>query len=57
MHRFQLRLPDDLHARLVERSATDRLSLTAEILHLLEIALGAPVDDGPSGQEGHRRAR
>jgi predicted HicB family RNase H-like nuclease len=46
--RISLRLPTDLHARLVEEARTDRRSLNSEIIHLLEVAL-APTDrDKPS---------
>ncbi|QIY93139.1 Arc family DNA-binding protein [Streptomyces sp. S1D4-11] len=41
--RISLRLPTDLHARLVEQARADRRSLNSEIVHLLEAALG-PVD-------------
>lgn len=41
MIRITLRLPDDIHARLVTQAATDRRSINSEILHLLEVALDA----------------
>ena len=46
--RISLRLPTDLHQRLVEKARIDRRSLNSEIVHLLEAALG-PVggDDEP----------
>ncbi|MEV5012818.1 Arc family DNA-binding protein [Streptomyces sp. NPDC055692] len=37
--RISLRLPTDLHARLVEQARSDRRSLNSEIVHLLEAAL------------------
>ncbi|MFB7576531.1 Arc family DNA-binding protein [Streptomyces sp. NPDC056165] len=37
--RISLRLPTDLHARLVEQACSDRRSLNSEIVHLLEVAL------------------
>ncbi|NVI85951.1 Arc family DNA-binding protein [Actinomadura sp. BRA 177] len=37
--RITLRIPADVHARLVERAARDRRSLNAEIVHLLETVL------------------
>ncbi|MEV5007885.1 MULTISPECIES: Arc family DNA-binding protein [unclassified Streptomyces] len=37
--RISLRLPTDLHARLVEQARSDRRSLNSEIVHLLEVAL------------------
>jgi plasmid stability protein len=51
MIRFALRIPDDLHARLTAQAATDRRSVNSEILHLLEVALGAPAGgaESPSG--------
>ncbi|MDQ0760536.1 Arc family DNA-binding protein [Streptomyces canus] len=39
MLKFTLRIPDDLHARLITQAETDRRSLNSEILHLLEVAL------------------
>jgi len=41
--RISLRLPADLHERLVEQARMDRRSLNSEIVHLLEVALG-PLD-------------
>jgi plasmid stability protein len=51
MIRFALRLPDDLHARLVSQAAADRRSINSEILHLLEAALSTAGvnDESPSG--------
>ncbi|WP_078499888.1 Arc family DNA-binding protein [Wenjunlia vitaminophila] len=46
--RISLRLPTDLHARLVEAARTDRRSLNSEIIHLLEAALGPAVEDDQS---------
>ncbi|WP_319268920.1 Arc family DNA-binding protein [Streptomyces europaeiscabiei] len=43
-----LRIPDELHARLVSQAETDRRSLNSEILHLLEVALTAVDGDGQS---------
>jgi len=37
--RVSLRLPTDLHARLVAQAKKDRRSLNSEIVHLLEVAL------------------
>jgi hypothetical protein len=39
--RITLRLPDDVHARLIAHAETDRRSLNSQIVHLLEIALDA----------------
>lgn len=41
--RFVLRVPDDLHTKLVEISARERRSLNSQILHLLERAV---AEDG-----------
>ncbi|WP_426403984.1 FitA-like ribbon-helix-helix domain-containing protein [Streptomyces sp. R-07] len=48
MIRFALRIPEDLHARLVAQAAEDRRSINAEILYLLEGALPALVADDES---------
>jgi hypothetical protein len=41
MKHFNLRLPDDLHARLAQAAEADRRSIHAEILFLLEESLSA----------------
>ncbi|MFE9926487.1 Arc family DNA-binding protein [Streptomyces sp. NPDC005774] len=46
--RISLRLPTDLHARLVEQARADRRSLNSEIIHLLEVALTDTGGDAPS---------
>ncbi|MER5495013.1 Arc family DNA-binding protein [Streptomyces sp. LE64] len=46
--RISLRLPADLHERLVERARTDRRSVNSEIIHLLEVALGPAGGDDRS---------
>ncbi|MEV8567086.1 Arc family DNA-binding protein [Streptomyces sp. NPDC051322] len=46
--RISLRLPTDLHARLVEAAGADRRSLNSEIVHLLEVALGSARGDDQS---------
>ncbi|MCT9079188.1 Arc family DNA-binding protein [Streptomyces fulvoviolaceus] len=48
MIRFALRIPEDLHARLTAQAAIDRRSVNSEILHLLEVALGAPAGSAES---------
>ncbi|MCX4612588.1 MULTISPECIES: Arc family DNA-binding protein [Streptomyces] len=48
MIRFSLRIPEDLHKRVVARAATDRRSLNSEILHLIEVALNAAATDAGS---------
>jgi predicted HicB family RNase H-like nuclease len=48
MFKFTLRIPEELHARLTTQAATDRRSLNAEILHLLEISLDALEADDES---------
>ncbi|TDB97555.1 Arc family DNA-binding protein, partial [Actinomadura sp. 7K534] len=45
MVRISLRLPEELHARLVEQAARDRRSLNSQILHLLEETLDAAESD------------
>ncbi|KAB2381013.1 Arc family DNA-binding protein [Actinomadura montaniterrae] len=54
MVRLSLRLPETLHARLVEQASADRRSLNSEILHLLENALGPA--EGVAGPPGRRPA-
>ncbi|EFL02103.1 predicted protein [Streptomyces sp. SPB78] len=46
--RLSLRLPAVLHARLVEAAHADRRSVNSEIIHLLEVALGAVGGDDSS---------
>jgi predicted HicB family RNase H-like nuclease len=46
--RISLRLPTELHARLVEKARSDRRSLNSEIVHLLEVALGPVGGDDQS---------
>jgi len=46
--KFNLRLPDDLHARLTAQAAADRRSLNSEILYLIEVALAAVAPDAES---------
>jgi predicted HicB family RNase H-like nuclease len=48
MVRITLRLPDDVHTRLVAQAETDRRSLNSEIVHLLEVALTAVEADDES---------
>lgn len=48
MFKFTLRIPDELHTRLAAQAATDRRSLNAEILHLLEVSLTAMKGDDES---------
>src|SRR5690606_5188380 len=50
--RISLRLPTELHARLVARATADRRSLNSEIVYLLQTALGTATGDaGSSGGE------
>ncbi|MGP4086195.1 Arc family DNA-binding protein [Streptomyces sp. KR55] len=51
MFKFTLRIPEELHARLAAQAVTDRRSLNAEILHLLEAALSA-VPSGTQNRPG-----
>ncbi|MFF9507365.1 Arc family DNA-binding protein [Streptomyces sp. NPDC014724] len=46
--RITLRLPTDLHTRLADHAKRDRRSLNSEIVHLLEVALGAAAGDAGS---------
>jgi hypothetical protein len=46
--RISLRLPADLHSRLVDRARADRRSLNSEIVYLLEGALDTVDDDAES---------
>jgi len=46
--RISLRLPTELHARLVEEARADRRSLNSEIAHLLEVAVGPADGDDQS---------
>jgi predicted HicB family RNase H-like nuclease len=39
MVQLTLRLPDDIHARLVSQAEADRRSLNSEIVHLIEVSL------------------
>jgi predicted HicB family RNase H-like nuclease len=48
MIRFALRIPEDLHTRLVAQAAADRRSINSEILHLLEVTLAAVEEDNES---------
>lgn len=41
MIRFSLRIPDDLHAWLVEQGRREHRSLNSEVVHLLEAARAA----------------
>lgn len=45
MKQVNLRLPDDLHARVKQAAQQDRRSLNGEILWLLDRALDARTDD------------
>ncbi|MFD1046698.1 Arc family DNA-binding protein [Kibdelosporangium lantanae] len=52
MINFNVRFPEDVHARVRAQAAADRRSINSEILHLLEIALAtvAPrTPDRPGG--------
>ncbi|MEV0161653.1 Arc family DNA-binding protein [Nonomuraea fuscirosea] len=48
MIRITLRLPDDVHARLLTQAETDRRSLNSEIVHLIEVALDTVRGDDES---------
>ncbi|OWA11353.1 hypothetical protein B9W68_13695 [Streptomyces sp. CS227] len=55
MVKLNLRLPDDLHARVRTQAATDRRSLNAEILHLIETGLAAVAPETPHRPGGDPR--
>ncbi len=48
MVKVTVRIPDELHARLVAQAETDRRSLNSEILHLLEVVLTTVEQDDQS---------
>jgi predicted HicB family RNase H-like nuclease len=48
MIRFSLRVPDDLHAWLVEQAEREHRSLNAEIVHLLEVVRAEQRGDDES---------
>jgi hypothetical protein len=52
MIKFTLRVPDDLHTRLTAQAATDRRSLNSQMLHLLEVGLGAIAPETPNRPAG-----
>ncbi|WGD42349.1 TA system antitoxin ParD family protein [Streptomyces cathayae] len=52
MVNFNVRFPDDLHARVRAQAAADRRSINSEILHLIEVGLAAVASgtrDRPDG--------
>ncbi|MFF2731824.1 Arc family DNA-binding protein [Streptomyces sp. NPDC058008] len=57
MIRITLRLPDDVHARLVIQSEVDRRSLNSEVVHLLEAALLATKEDAAALPRDQRPPR
>jgi predicted HicB family RNase H-like nuclease len=46
--RITVRLPIELHERLVTQAKRDRRSVNGQIVHLLEVALTDPSADGES---------
>ncbi|MFE7965245.1 Arc family DNA-binding protein [Streptomyces cellulosae] len=48
MIRFSLRIPDDLHAWLVEQGQREHRSLNSEVVHLLEAARVAATAEADS---------
>jgi len=48
MKHLTLRLPDDVHGRLVAQAENDRRSLNSEIVYLLEVALTTVEGDDES---------
>ena len=57
MKQMNLRLPDSLHAALVQRAKQDKRSLHAEILWLLEQALDHQEIEEETGESGVRYGR
>ncbi|WP_406161378.1 Arc family DNA-binding protein [Streptomyces canus] len=52
MIKFTLRIPDDVHSRLIAQAETDRRSLNSEMLYLLEVGLGAVSSETPNRPGG-----
>lgn len=52
MVNFNVRFPEDLHARVRAQATADRRSINSEILHLIEVGLTAVSADAgsPSGE-------
>lgn len=48
MVNFNVRFPEDLHARVRAQAAADRRSINSEILHLIEVGLGAITPEKPN---------
>ncbi|WP_405949921.1 TA system antitoxin ParD family protein [Streptomyces prunicolor] len=48
MVNFNVRFPDDLHARVRTQAAADRRSINSEILYLIEVGLAAVLADAGS---------
>ncbi|WP_051741672.1 Arc family DNA-binding protein [Streptomyces xylophagus] len=48
MVNFNVRFPEDLHARVRAQAATDRRSINSEILYLIEVGLTAVSTDAGS---------
>jgi hypothetical protein len=48
MVNFNVRFPEDLHARVRAQAAADRRSINSEILHLIEVGLTAVSADAGS---------
>jgi hypothetical protein len=57
MVNFNVRFPDDLHARVRAQATADRRSINSEILHLIEVgldAVSAETPDRPGGDPATR---
>ncbi|MBN3931185.1 Arc family DNA-binding protein [Streptomyces verrucosisporus] len=52
MVNFNVRFPDDLHARVRAQAAADRRSVNSEILHLIEVGLTAVAPETPDHPGG-----
>ncbi|WP_330287409.1 TA system antitoxin ParD family protein [Streptomyces sp. NBC_00576] len=48
MVNFNVRFPEDLHARVRTQATADRRSINSEILHLIEVGLAAVSADAGS---------
>lgn len=52
MVKLNLRLPEELHARLAAQATADRRSLNSEILHLIEVGLAVIAPETPDRPDG-----
>ncbi|MFC6059742.1 Arc family DNA-binding protein [Streptomyces pratens] len=52
MINFNVRFPDDLHARVRAQAGADRRSINSEILHLIEVGLATVAPETPDRPDG-----